>query len=122
MNWVLTHDDRTSFLSTYTVEAVSAARNTEAGFWIASNRPGATDYAITGSVHEDGATRAALVTDGITRLVERYGRSWSDLFDRLDKTGPAQLLADVRGEERATAPVTYRGKTYDAATAAFCRF
>lgn len=119
---ILAHDDRTSFLPAYTVEAVSAARNTDAGFWIASNRPDATDYAVTGSIPEDEATRAAVVTDGITRLVERYGRSWSDLVDRLDKAGPAQLVADVRDEERATPPGTYRGKVHDDATAVFCRF
>ncbi|MEY9933477.1 hypothetical protein ABH926_008132 [Catenulispora sp. GP43] len=119
---VVGHDDRTSYLPAYGVEAVSQARNTEWGFWIASNRPDAADYAVTGLVPVSAAYRAAVVTDGITRLVERYGRSWADLLKRLDSHGPNQLVKDVRAEERATPAGQYRGKVHDDATAALCRF
>ncbi|MFD0638204.1 hypothetical protein ACFQ9X_48305 [Catenulispora yoronensis] len=62
------------------------------------------------------------MTDGVTRLVERYGRSWRDVLDRLDKYGPREVVADVRAEERATAPGAFKGKIHDDVTAVFCRF
>jgi hypothetical protein len=62
------------------------------------------------------------MTDGITRLVERYGRSWLDVLERMDKCGAGQLVADVRAEEFATAPGAYRGKVHDDVTAVVCRF
>lgn len=119
---VVGHDDRTSFLPAYTVEAVSQARNTEDGFWIASIRPEAADRAVTGALPMSEVNYAAVMTDGITRLVERYGWSWADLLKRLDSHGPAQLVRDVRAEERATPAGRFRGKVHDDATAVFCRF
>lgn len=119
---IVGHDDRTSYLPTYTVEAVSQARNTEDGFWIASVRPDAADHAVTGTVPASAVSRAAVMTDGITRLVERYGRSWADLLKRLDSHGAKQLVEDVRAEERATPAGKFRGKVHDDATAVFCRF
>lgn len=119
---LVAHDDRTAVLDDYTLAGVSRLRNTDEGFWIASNRPDAADKALAGSVPLRDVTRAALMTDGITRLVERYGRSWLDLLDRLDKQGPGQLVADVRAEELAVPPGTYRGKLHDDVTAVFCRF
>jgi hypothetical protein len=101
---------------------VSQARNTERGFWIASNRPDAAERAVAGSVPRASVARAALVTDGVTRLVERYDRTWADLLKRLDSHGTAQVIADVRAEERATPSGTYRGKIHDDATAVLCRF
>ncbi|MEY9935187.1 hypothetical protein ABH926_009858 [Catenulispora sp. GP43] len=119
---LVAHDDRVEFLDEYSLAAVSRLRNTDEGFWIASNRPEAADEALAGSVPLREVTRAALMTDGITRLVERYGRSWLDLLDRLEKEGPGQLVADVRAEELAAPPGTYRGKLHDDVTAVFCRF
>ena len=119
---VVGHDDRTSYLPGYTVEAVSRARNTEEGFWIASIRPDAADRAVTGTVPTSAASRAVIMTDGITRLVERYGWSWADLLKRLDSHGPNQLVEDIRAEERATPAGAFRGKVHDDATAVFCQF
>jgi hypothetical protein len=119
---VVAHDDRTAYLSDYSLAGVSRLRNTDEGFWIASNRPDAADKALAGSVPLSDVARAALMTDGITRLVERYGRSWLELLDRMDKYGPGQLVADVRAEELAAAPGAYRGKLHDDVTAVFCRF
>jgi len=115
------HDDRTAHLSDYSREGVSRLRNSDEGFWVASNRPDAADKALVGSIPLGGVTRAALVTDGITRLVERYGRSWLDLLEGMEKYGPRQLVADVRAEELA-APNAYGGKLHDDVTVVFCRF
>lgn len=119
---LVAHDDRTAYLNDYTLEGVSRLRNTDEGFWVASNRPEAAEKALSGSLPLAGVTRAALLTDGVTRLVERYGRSWSDLLDRLDKSGPRQVVADVRAEELAAPPGAFRGKLHDDVTAVFCRF
>lgn len=115
------HDDRTAHLSDYTREGVSRLRNSDEGFWVASNRPDAADKALVGSIPLGDVTRAGLMTDGVTRLVERYGRSWLDLLEGMEKYGPRQLVADVRAEELA-APDAYRGKLHDDVTAVFCRF
>ncbi|WP_323747710.1 protein phosphatase 2C domain-containing protein [Catenulispora rubra] len=115
------HDARTGHLSDYTREGVSRLRNNDEGFWVASNRPDAADKALVGSIPRAAVTRAGLVTDGITRLVERYGRTWLDLLEGMEKYGPRQLVADVRAEELA-APDAYRGKLHDDVTAVFCRF
>jgi hypothetical protein len=119
---MVAHDDRTAHLDDCSVAGVSRLRNTDEGFWIASNRPEAAGKAVVGSVPLADVTRAALMTDGITRMVERYGRSWFDLVDRMDKCGPRQLVADVRAEELAVPPATFRGKLHDDVTAVFCRF
>jgi hypothetical protein len=115
------HDDRTAHLTEYSLEGVSRLRNSGEGFWVASNRPEAADEALAGSIPLADVSRAALMTDGVTRLVERYGRSWLDLLERMEKDGPRQLVADVRAEELA-APGAYRGKLHDDVTAVFCRF
>jgi hypothetical protein len=119
---LVAHDDRTAYLSDYSVEGVSRLRNTDDGFWIASVCPEAADKALAGSVPLADVRRAALLTDGVTRLVERYGRSWFDVLERMDKGGAGAVVADVRAEELATAPGAYRGKVHDDATAVFCRF
>ncbi|MBS2539109.1 protein phosphatase 2C domain-containing protein [Catenulispora sp. NF23] len=116
------HDNRTAHLPDYSVGGVSRLRNTDEGFWIASNRPEAADKAIVGSIPIGDVTRAALMTDGITRLVERYGRTWLEVLERMDKYGPREVVADVRGEELATPSGSYRGKVHDDVTAVFCRF
>ena len=119
---LVAHDDRTAYLSDYSVAGVSRLRNSDEGFWVASNRPEAADEAIAGRVAAADVTRAALMTDGVTRLVERYGRSWLELLERMDKQGPRRLVADVRAEELAAPPGAYRGKLHDDVTAVLCRF
>ena len=119
---LVAHDDRTAHLVDYSLAGVSRARNTEEGFWIASNRPDAAEKAVAGSLPLAEVTRAALMTDGITRLVERYGWSWLDVLERMDKCGAGQVVADVRAEELASPPGAYRGKVHDDVTAVLCRF
>jgi len=103
-------DDRTSYLPSYTREAVSALRNTDEGFWIASIRPEAADYALCGSVPVAEVRRVALVTDGATRLTERYGWSWEKLMDRLAEDGPDAVIDDVRREDAQIPQGVHRGK------------
>jgi len=103
-------DDRTSYLPSYTREAVSSLRNTDAGFWIASIKPEAADRALCGSVPVADVRRAVLVTDGATRLTERYSWSWEKLLDRIEEDGPEAVIEEVRREDAQVPQGTQRGK------------
>ncbi|THV29020.1 protein phosphatase 2C domain-containing protein [Glycomyces paridis] len=78
----------------YPVEYIERVRNREGGFWVASTDPGAAEQARHGSRRLDGLTDLMLCTDGLARLVERYGYSWSEVF-RLADTAGAEGLVDL---------------------------
>lgn len=103
----------------YTRELVASCRNAAGGFWVASTKPEAAYQAIRGSVELDSHTEIALMTDGVTRLVEFYHHTWDSLFDLLRKRQPEGLIAAVREMERAQEPPTY--KRHDDATVAYIR-
>ncbi|MFI0356203.1 protein phosphatase 2C domain-containing protein [Actinomadura sp. 9N407] len=113
-------DDRVDRLPSYTTEAVRAARNSSDGFWVASTRPEAAYEALTGEA--TGITRAALLSDGAARLVERFGlMEWNALLDLLDREGAEAVIRRTRAAE-AEAPELPRGKRYDDATAVLVHF
>jgi len=99
----------------YSVELVRAHRNKPGGFWVASTDSNAAYEAIQGTVGLDTVAEAGLFTDGVTRLVEWYGRSWPEILTRQRRYGPASLIALVREAERAS-PHAY-AKQHDDATA-----
>jgi serine/threonine protein phosphatase PrpC len=110
-------DDRADHLPggrPYSAGLVRRWRNAPGGFWVASTSEQAAREALTGSAK--GVTAAALLTDGVTRLVERYGATWAEVCSALEGTdGPAAVIRWVRDEERA-APAP-PGKRHDDATA-----
>lgn len=114
-------DDRTAHLPGYTAEDVRAARNSPGGFWVASTRPEAAYEALTGSAETRSVRRAAVLTDGATRLVERFGvLDWRGLLDVLEAEGPAELIRRTRAAETAETAAERagrRGKHHDDATA-----
>jgi hypothetical protein len=114
-------DDRVARLPAYTREAVRAARNDPAGFWVASTCPEAAHEAVTGSVPAAAVRRAALLSDGASRLVEPFGHTdWPGLLDQLEAAGPAGLIGRTRAAERAAITAgrpPVRGKPHDDATA-----
>jgi hypothetical protein len=113
-------DDRVDRLPSYTTEAVRAARNSPDGFWVASTRPEAAYEALTGEASD--VRRAALLSDGASRLVERFGlMDWTELLDLLGREGPEELIRRTRASE-AQGPELPRGKRYDDATAVLIRF
>ena len=98
-------------------------RNHPDGFWVASTDPAAAHHALTDTVARDGLRRAAVLSDGATRLVDRFGLlDWPSFMDILAEQGPDAIIQRVRTAE-ASDPDGQRwprGKRHDDATAAYC--
>jgi hypothetical protein len=104
------------------LDYVAKIRNTPEGFWVAAADPDAAEHAITGDLRLDRLAHIALYSDGITRLVERYGRSWAELFALADTSGARALVAAVRAAELDDPkPSRWRGKRHDDATAVIAK-
>ena len=87
-------------------------RNQAEGYWVASSNPDAAYHALTASIRRLDVRRAALLTDGATRL------------DLLDREGPYALIKQTR-EAESTDPEGRRwprSKRHDDASAILCRF
>ncbi len=105
------------------VETLRAHRNRPGGFWVASTEPEAAAQALTGSVRRSELRAACVLSDGASRLVDRFGRaSWEDVLKTLDTRGPCELLRRVREAEASDLDGSRwpRGKIHDDATAAYC--
>ncbi|WP_033822177.1 protein phosphatase 2C domain-containing protein [Kitasatospora sp. MBT63] len=112
-------DDRLDRLPPMDRETAGRLRNTDAGFWVAGTRPEAADRAVTVSFRTAEVRSFALLSDGVSRLVERFGWSWEQLLRTLEKQGPAHLVRSVREAELAMAEGSFRGKRHDDATVVF---
>lgn len=104
----------------YSTGLVRAHRNRPGGFWVAGADPAAAYEAVTASFPEPEVAAVAVVTDGVTRLIEHYGRDWPGLLAALRSGGPDQVIAQVREAERARPPAG--GKPHDDATALLITF
>jgi hypothetical protein len=98
-------------------------RNHPDGFWVASTDPAAARHALADTVARDGLRRGAVLSDGATRLVDRFGLlDWPRYLDVLAEHGPDAIIQQVRAAEdsdpdRRRWP---RGKRHDDASAAYC--
>lgn len=104
------------------VRKLNDYRNRPGGFWVASTRPEAAGQALTGSTPLDRVRAVALLSDGASRLADRFGLlTWPDLLALLDRNGPAELLAQTRDAEHSDPDGTRwpRGKAGDDATAVY---
>jgi hypothetical protein len=104
-------------------DILGSLRNRPGGFWVAGTDPGAAAQALTGSVARAETSAAALLSDGATRLVDRFGlASWDELLETLRGGGPRELLRQVRRAEESDPDGMRwrRGKIFDDATAAYC--
>jgi Protein phosphatase 2C len=114
-------DDRTAHLRDYSVQGVRAARNSPGGFYVASTQAAAAYEAVRGSLATADLRRAALLSDGAARLVERFRiADWQQLLDVLVVEGPEGLIRRTRQAERAETDAERahrRGKKHDDATA-----
>jgi hypothetical protein len=98
-------------------------RNQPGGYWVAGAKPAAAYQAVSGSWPRDQVSRAALLSDGISCLVELYAViDWTELVESLQQHGPTRVISRVREVENAD-PMGARWPRYkrsDDATAAFC--
>ncbi|WP_207782428.1 hypothetical protein [Phytoactinopolyspora limicola] len=115
--------EHTAALREY-VQAWRQHHNREGGFWSASTTPDAAAHALTGSFPLTDVRAAALLSDGASRLADRFGLlTWRQLLDVLDNDGPAALIQSTRAAEDSD-PNGHRwprGKSHDDATAIHCR-
>jgi hypothetical protein len=105
------------------VRAMRAYRNRDGGFWVADARRAAASHALTGSVNLAELRDLALLSDGASRLPDRFGLlSHPDVMDLLRDHGPSELIARTRAAEASDPSGTHwpRGKATDDATAVYC--
>ncbi|WP_410638371.1 protein phosphatase 2C domain-containing protein [Amycolatopsis sp. lyj-346] len=94
-------------------------RNRSGGFWVAGADPAAAGHALQGGVSTSDVDSVLVLTDGVTRLVERYETTWPELFRLAESGGPETVLARLRRAESAE-PGRFPGKLHDDATIVFC--
>ncbi|SCL25344.1 protein phosphatase 2C domain-containing protein [Micromonospora inyonensis] len=113
-------DERLRRLPDDTQATKRALRNRIGGFWVAGTDPAAARNAVSGRVELADVDAALVLTDGVTRLVERYGVSWPQLFALAETGGPDAVLRRLRAAEAATEPGRFPDKTHDDATLVLC--
>jgi hypothetical protein len=105
------------------VAAQRRHRNQPGGYWVAGAKSAAAYQAVTGSRPLDQVSRAALLSDGVSCLVDLYAVvDWPELLGSMQQHGPARVISRVREVEDAD-PIGTRWPRYkrsDDATAAFC--
>jgi hypothetical protein len=104
------------------VETLRSYRNVKDGFWVAAADPDAADEALAGTTSLDKVRAVALLSDGASRLADRFHLTdWTGLLKLLRESGPQEVIAQVRAAE-ATDPHGERwprGKSRDDATALY---
>ncbi|MGV4888452.1 hypothetical protein ACSR0Z_17895 [Streptomyces viridosporus] len=107
------------------VLAQREVRNTPDGYWVAGATPEAARHSLTGSTKLQEVRSAAVMSDGVSRLVTEYGMAtWKEIFTTLRTDGPRGLIESVRKTE-ATDPTGRRWPRYksgDDATVAYCQW
>lgn len=92
-----------------------ANRNRPGGFWVAKDDPRAADEAITGSCAVADLVGAALLSNGASRIVDRFGLAdWPAILTVLGSSGPTEIIRRVRQAE------LHQAVTADDATTVHC--
>lgn len=77
-----------------------ANRNQVGGFWVAKDDPRAAVEAITGSCAVSELSSAVLLSNGASRIVDRFQMArWPEVLEILKSSGPATIIRRVRQEE-----------------------
>ncbi|MFJ9262770.1 integrase [Streptomyces bacillaris] len=100
-------------------DALTGLRNRPGGFWIAGPDPRAAEHALTGTVPLESLASVTLMSDGATRLVDRFQLAdWRQILAVLDSSGPDELIRRVREAEAGDPDGRRwpRGKARDDAT------
>ncbi|MCF4139554.1 integrase [Streptomyces sp. Tue 6430] len=101
-------------------DALTGLRNRPGGFWIAGPDPYAAEHALTGTAELGFLSSVTLLSDGATRLVDRFElTTWQETVTVLDSSGPSELIRRVREVEAGDPDGRRwpRGKARDDATA-----
>jgi hypothetical protein len=107
------------------VETLRSYRNQPGGFWVAAANPAAAQEAITGERQICDTPDAILLSDGASRISDRFQlASWSEVLHLTQAHGPSEIIRRVRHAEAEDPYGTRwpRGKTNDDATVAHCMF
>lgn len=97
------------------IDMLRANRNQPGGFWVAKDNPQAATEAITGSCAISELSNAALLSNGASRIVDRFQLAqWPEVLKTLTSNGPATIIRRVREEEARQAVAA------DDATIAHC--
>lgn len=107
------------------VEELQAYRNVPGGYWVAAAEPMAAGHAFTGELPVADVAGVALLSDGASRLVDRFGLfTWAQLLRTLRSEGASELLARTRAAEDSDRDGRRwpRGKAHDDATCAYLGF
>lgn len=77
-----------------------ALRNRPGGFWVAKDDPRAAAEAVTGNCPVSELTGAVLLSNGASRVVDRFGLAdWAEVMAVLAASGPAEIIRQVRQAE-----------------------
>ncbi|GGW88116.1 integrase [Streptomyces galilaeus] len=101
-------------------DTLAGHRNRSGGFWIAGPDAHAAEHALTGVVPLELLASVTLLSDGATRLVERFEiTTWQETLAVLSSSGPGELIRRVRDAEAGDPEGRRwpRGKACDDATA-----
>ena len=104
------------------IETLRRYRNADGGFWVAASNPAAADHAIVGSEPRDTLRGVALLSDGASRLADRFRlTTWAGVLKLLSEEGPVHLINRVRTAEHGDPRGEHwpRGKVHDDATAVY---
>jgi hypothetical protein len=107
------------------VAALRAHRNREGGFFVAAADPDVARHAVTGTVPQSDVRGALLLSDGASRLNDRFDQlTWEKALALVAPDGPGALVSAVREAEKGDAEGRRwpRGKIFDDATAVWCEF
>jgi hypothetical protein len=97
------------------IDVLRANRNQPGGFWVAKDDPRAADEAITGHCRIIDVTDAILLSNGASRIVDRFrAADWPQALEIVRKQGPMEIIRRVRAAERKD------GTNPDDATLAHC--
>jgi hypothetical protein len=97
-------------------------RNKRGGYWVAAADPDVVEHAKTGRLPIDGFRCAAIMSDGVSRLVSPFEQTdWPGILSLVQNVGPAALIDHIREVESSDMERTRwpRFKVSDDATIAF---
>ena len=105
------------------VAALRGHRNREGGFFVAAADPDVAKYAVTGTAPLATTRSALLLSDGASRLNDRFNQqTWQQTLGLVASNGPSALISAVREAEHSDLQGRRwpRGKVFDDATAVLC--